>query len=117
MKIIYWASTVLISIFLILSAYSYLFNKSTIEGVKDLGFPDFFRIQLAVLKIIAVFMLLIPVIPIQIKEWTYAGVGLFLITAIIAHLKHRDSIGITIILVILFAILCLSNIYLNKLFR
>jgi len=108
MKVIYWTTTIIISAFLLLSSYTYLFSKVTIEGIKELGFPDFFRIQLAVLKLIAVFLLLIPIVPIQIKEWTYAGVGLF------SHLKHRDSIGILIILIILFAILCVSNIYLNK---
>lgn len=117
MKTIYWLSTILISLFLLLSSYTYLFNKATIEGVKDLGFPDFFRIQLAVLKIIAVVFLLVSFIPVQVKEWTYAGVGLFLVTAFIAHLKHKDSIGILILLIFLFAVLCISNIYLNKTLR
>ena len=67
MKAIYWTTTILISAFLLFSSYTYLFSKATIDGIKDLGFPDFFRIQLAVLKFIAVFLLLIPVIPIQIK--------------------------------------------------
>jgi len=113
MNVMYWTTTILISAFLLLSSYTYLFSKTTIEGIKALGFPDFFRIQLAILKLIAVFLLLIPSVPIQIKEWTYAGIGLFLITAFVAHLKHRDSIGILIILIILFAILCVSNSYLN----
>ena len=117
MKIIYWTSTIVISVYLLLSSYSYLFSKPTIEGVRDLGFPDFFRIQLAILKIIAVILLMIPLIPLQIKEWTYAGVGLFLITAIIAHLKHKDSVLILIALIGLFIILCLSNVYLNKLYN
>ena len=77
--------------------------------MRDLGFPDFFRIQLAVLKIIAVFILLVPKIPIYVKEWAYAGVGLFLITAMVAHIAHRDSIMILILLLILFAILATSR--------
>jgi len=117
MKTIYWASTLVISFFLLLSAYTYLFSKTTIEGVKALGFPDYFRIQLAVLKIIAVILLLFKFIPLQIKEWTYAGIGLFLITAFVAHLKHKDSIGILILLLVLFFVLCVSNIYMNKSLR
>jgi energy-coupling factor transporter transmembrane protein EcfT len=117
MKIIYWSSTILISAFLTLSAYSYLFSKNTIDGFRDLGFPDFFRIQLAVLKIIAVPLLLIPMIPIQMKEWTYAGVGLFLITAIVAHLKHKDSYAILVVLFALLVILVLSNIYFSKIYN
>ena len=114
MKILYWTSTLIILAFLLLSSYSYLFSKTTIEGIKDLGFPDFFRIQLAVLKLVAVILLLLPMIPTQYKEWAYTGVGLFLLTAIIAHIAHKDSIGITVINLILFAILILSNFAYNK---
>jgi len=115
MKTTYWITTILLSIFLTWSAYIYIFSKSTIDGVKELGFPEHFRIQLAVLKIIAVFILLIPQIPIQLKEWAYAGVGLFFITAIVAHTVHKDPFIITGINLILIGLLITSNIYLHKL--
>ncbi|RKR15380.1 DoxX-like protein [Maribacter vaceletii] len=117
MKVIYWFSTAIISAFLFLSSYSYLFSKSTIQGIRALGFPDFFRIELAVLKLIAAIVLLIPFAPLQLKEWSYAGVGLFLITALVAHIKHKDSIFIIILLLILMGILIISNIYMNKLLK
>ena len=117
MKLIYWSSTVIISTFLLLSAYSYLFSTNTIQGIKSLGFPDFFRIELAVLKLIAAMVLIIPMASLQVKEWAYAGVALFLLTALIAHIKHKDSIFIMLILVILMAILVISNIYMNKLMK
>ena len=113
-KTIYWVSTALLSLFLYLSAYSYLFSQSTIAGVRELGFPDFFRLQLVVLKIIAASLLLLPFIPLQIKEWAYAGVGLFLLTAMVAHLAHRDSLALLAMLIVLFAILIVSNMYLHK---
>lgn len=115
MKTIYWATTISLSIFLLWSSYTYLFSKSTIYGVKALGFPDHFRIQLAVLKIIAVLILLIPQIPIQVKEWAYAGIGLFFITAIVAHTVHKDPFIITAINLFLIGVLVISNIYLHKL--
>ncbi|SFJ52893.1 DoxX family protein [Olleya namhaensis] len=117
MKVIYWSSTAILSAFLFLSSYSYLFSKSTIQGIKNLGFPDFFRVELAVLKLIAAIVLLIPFASLQLKEWTYAGVGLFLITALVAHIKHKDSIFIMLLLLILLAILIISNIYMNKLLK
>jgi len=73
MKIIYWTSTILISLFLTWSSYTYIFNKATISGIRELGFPDYFRIQLSILKVIAVILLLLPQIPIQYKEWAYSG--------------------------------------------
>lgn len=111
---IYWISTALVSLFLLLSATSYLFHQATIEGVSDLGFPDFFRVQLAILKLVAVLILLIPSVPIQVKEWAYSGVGLFLITAIVAHIAHKDSYLITIVNVALLAVLVTSNVFLKK---
>ena len=115
MKTIYWTSTLLVSLMLLWSAYTYFFHKVTIDGVKALGFPDFFRVQLAVLKIIAVAVLLVPQVPIQVKEWAYAGVGLFFITAIVAHLAHKDPIIISLINVVFLGLLIVSNVYLYRL--
>ncbi len=115
MKTIYWTTTIILSVFLMWSAYTYLFSKNTIDGVKALGFPDHFRIQLAVLKLLGVFIILLPQIPIQVKEWAYAGIGLFFITAIVAHTAHKDPFIITIINLVLLIILMMSNIYLKKL--
>ncbi|MBU2921949.1 DoxX family protein [Winogradskyella psychrotolerans] len=114
MKTIYWISTGIISAFLLLSSYSYLFSKSTIDGIKALGFPDYFRIELAVLKSIAAIILVLPFVSSQLKEWTYAGVGFFLVTALVAHVKHKDSIFIMLLLFVLMGILIVSNIYMHK---
>lgn len=114
MNLIYWISTSLVSIMLGLSAYTYIFSKATIEGIRELGFPDFFRIELAVLKVIALFILMIPAVPLQIKEWAYAGTGLFFITAIIAHTAHKDPIFINAINVGFIALLIVSHYFLHK---
>ncbi len=114
MKTIYWTTTLLVSGMLLVSAFTYFFHKETMDGIRELGFPDFFRIQLAVLKIVAVLILVIPAVPLQLKEWAYAGVGLFYITAIIAHIAHNDSFFITLINLFFFALLITSNIYLQK---
>ncbi len=63
MNIVYVVSTGIITLFLALSAYSYVFSSSTIDGVRDLGFPDFFRIQLAILKTLAIVFIVIPKVP------------------------------------------------------
>ena len=115
MKTIYWISTSLVSTMMLVSASSYFFHQSTIVGVRELGFPDFFRIQLAILKAIGAICLLIPSIPINVKEWAYAGIGLFFITAIVAHTAHNDSIALSLINVIFIGLLIMSNVYLHKL--
>ncbi|WP_299676424.1 DoxX family protein [uncultured Tenacibaculum sp.] len=115
MAFIYWSSTLLFSVFLLISSYSYIFNSATIEGIKALGFPDFFRIQLAVLKTIAALVLVIPSIPDFIKEWSYVGSALFLITALVAHIANKDSIFISVLLVVLCIILSFSYFSFHKL--
>ncbi len=114
MKLTYWSSTILVSLFLLWSAYTYIFSKATIVGIKELGFPDHFRIQLAVLKLVAVIVLIVPQIPLQVKEWAYAGAVLFFVTAIVAHIAHKDPPIITAINLILIVLLVCSRIYLSK---
>lgn len=111
---IYWITTVLVSALLLLSTASYVFHQGTIEGVRALGFPDFFRLQLAVLKFAAAIVLILPVIPVVVKEWAYAGVALFLLTAIIAHLVHKDSFLITLVNLFFLGLLFTSRAYLHK---
>lgn len=117
MKIIYWAATGILSLFLLWSSYTYIFSKATIEGVRDLGFPDHFRIQLAVLKVIAVLVILIPQIPVQVKEGAYVGIALFFLTAIVAHTANKDPIFITGINLVLIGILVVSYLYLQKMLK
>ncbi|WP_298758215.1 DoxX family protein [uncultured Psychroserpens sp.] len=114
MKITYWITTLILSLFLLWSSYSYIFSSSAIKGVKDLGFPDFFRIQLAILKLLAVLIILIPVISLQIKQWAYVGIILFFITAFIAHMAHKDPIIINLVNLVLIGLTITSYIYLHK---
>lgn len=113
-KLIYWLSTGLTAVVLLWSAIAYMFQASMIEGVRALGFPDFFRWQLAILKLLAVVLLLWPATPWVVKQWAYAGVGLFYVTALVAHTAHGDGIGMTILLLVFIALLVVSNTYLPK---
>ncbi len=114
MRTIYWISTILISLFLLWSSYTYIFSKATIRGIRELGFTDHFRVQLGILKLIAVIIILTPQIPIQYKEWAYSGIILFFITAIVAHTAHKDPFIITVINITLIGITITSHIYLHK---
>ncbi|MEM7052089.1 MAG: DoxX family protein [Acidobacteriota bacterium] len=115
MRLLYWISTALVVLFLLASALTYFFHRATIEGVRELGFPDFFRLQLAVLKLVAVVVLLLPIVPLVAKDWAYAGTALFLLTAIVAHTAHRDPITLSLVSVVMFALLVASRISLHRL--
>lgn len=84
-KIIYWVSTVLAMLMGASSAFMYFTSPKFIEGYRHLGFPDYFRIELGIAKIIGLLVILIPAIPPRIKEWAYVGFGLTFASGIIAH--------------------------------
>lgn len=84
-KIIYWAATGLISVMMLFSAYSYFTDPTMSAGFNSMGYPDYFRVELGIAKILGVFVLLLPFSPKFLKEWAYAGFGITFLSAIIAH--------------------------------
>ncbi len=111
---VYRVSTALLCSVLLLSAGSYFLHPPTIEGILELGFPDYFRIQLGILKILAGVTLLLPVAPVRCKEWAYAFAGFFFLTALVAHIAHKDPISISALLIFFFVLLSVSNHFFNK---
>ena len=51
-KIFYWASTAIVSAFMIFSAYLYLTSPDLKGAFEHLGFSDTFRIELAIAKLL-----------------------------------------------------------------
>lgn len=74
---------------------------------QHLGYPGYFRIELAVGKIAGAISLLIPVAP-RVKEWTYAGFVITFISAIIAHTVSADPVANRIMPVIFLIPLLIS---------
>jgi hypothetical protein len=59
-KITYWVTTSIISLMMTYSAFAYLTKPEMAQAFKHLGFPDYFRIELAIAKVIAAILLLVP---------------------------------------------------------
>ncbi|MBN8680992.1 MAG: DoxX family protein [Chitinophagales bacterium] len=112
-KMIYWTTTGIISLMMLFSGYMYFQNPTVGEGFKQLGFPDYFRVELGIAKIIAALVLIIPQMPVRVKEWAYAGLGIVFISAAIAHAINGDTPGMGAPMVFLL-ILFVSNVYLHK---
>lgn len=113
-KIIYWISTGFFCAFLFLTSISYFTDPKFIEIFKHLGFPQYFRIELGVAKILGVLILLIPQVPAKVKEWAYAGFGITLISGAIAHYNSGDPNGYIMNVIFWFTLLILSNIFWHK---
>lgn len=92
LKISYWLSTALFSLMMAFSAYAYVTQPEVKQGFVHLGFPDYFRIELAVAKLLGAVILLAPVAT-RFKEWAYAGFGIVVISAFIAHIAAGDPLS------------------------
>ena len=55
------------------------------EGIRHLGYPEYFGTLLAVFKVGGVLLLVIPQVPSRFKEWAYAGFGFDFIFAFLGY--------------------------------
>ncbi|MCA0232582.1 MAG: DoxX family protein [Bacteroidetes bacterium] len=115
-KTIYWISTALAMLTGATTAFMYFTNPQFIEGYRHLGFPDYFRIELGIFKIIGLLILLIPTIPARVKEWAYVGFMITFVSGIIAH-GTVDGLGLAMAPMIPLVFLIVSYIYFHKLQR
>jgi hypothetical protein len=111
-KIIFWVTTGLVGIMMLFSAFNYLTNEEMKGAFVHLGFPNYFRIELAVAKILGAAALLLPGIPVRIKEFAYSGFTIVFISAFIAHLAVGDAFPVSPL--IFLAMLFVSFIYFHK---
>lgn len=72
------------------TAFAQLRLPGVAEAFTHLGFPGYFRVELASAKLLGVVMLLTPV-PARLKEWAYAGFAITLVSALVAHLSVGDG--------------------------
>jgi hypothetical protein len=85
-KIVFWTTTIII--FLMEGVMPALTSQTEMakEGIRHLGYPDYFGTALVVFKVLGVLALIIPRIPGRVKEWAYAGFAFDFIFATISHL-------------------------------
>lgn len=112
-KIIYWIATVLTAGMSTMSGVMMIFNPDMATGIANLGYPDYFRMQLGIFKLIGVALLLIPKLPIKLRLVAYIGFAITFISAFIAH-TAIDGIHTAIAPVVSLLLLVVSYIYLEK---
>ncbi|HMR18129.1 MAG TPA: DoxX family protein [Sphingobacterium sp.] len=115
-KIIFWISTSIIFLWEGLMPLSTLvftpeyFNT----GTKPLGYPDYFAYTLIVCKVLGATAIMIPKLPIKLKEWAYAGLTFNLIFAVISHAAVDKNISYILMPIVVGIILAVSYIYNQK---
>ena len=90
MVIAFWIATALFCLQIGFTGYAQLSLPQVAESFIRLGFPSYFRVELAWAKFIGVAFLLAPV-PARLKEWAYAGFAITLVSAVIAHVAVGDG--------------------------
>src|SRR6478736_5510193 len=83
-KIIFWTSTILI--FLFEGVMPALTSQTPLakEGIRHLGYPEYFGNMLVVFKVAGSLVLILPQVPKRVKEWAYAGFALEFIAAFVS---------------------------------
>ncbi len=113
-RIMYWIATATLALILGFSGTMYFINPDMKGAFLHLGFPDYFRVELGIAKLIAVPLLLVPQVPRRLKEWVYVGVGIDFVSAAIAHASSNDPASSIITPIVLFGFLIVSYVYYHK---
>jgi hypothetical protein len=113
-NIIYWATTGIISAMMLFSGYAYFTSPDMKEAFAHLGFPDYFRVELGIAKILGVVALLLPMAPTKLKEFAYAGFAIVFLSASYAHFSMGDPMSAVITPLVLTGILAVSYLYYGK---
>ncbi|HTE26654.1 DoxX family protein [Flavitalea sp.] len=114
-KIIFWIATVII--FLFEGVMPALTSQTELakEGIRHLGYPEYFGPVLVIFKILGVLALIIPQIPDRIKQWAYAGFAFNFIFAFISNAMVDGVNGLTFFPLVIFGILIASYLSYEKL--
>jgi len=107
-KIVFWTATLLIALFEGVMPALTSQTELAKEGLKHLGYPEYFGNALVVFKILGVLALVTPQVPKRIKEWAYAGFAFDFIFASISHGAVDGLNGQTFFPLIVLGILILS---------
>jgi hypothetical protein len=107
-RIIYWTTTVLVVLMEGLMPLVVANNPEAAEGIRHLGYPDYFRQLLLVFKVLGSLGLLLPMVRGRYKEWAYAGFTVVFISASVSHWAVDGFTQQAILPLILLSILTVS---------
>lgn len=113
-KIMFWASTSLIALFEGVMPLLTFQTEMAKEGIRHLGYPEYFGTALVVFKVLGSLALMIPQVPKRVKEWAYAGFAFDFIFAAISHGAVDGINGQTFFPFAVLAVLMVSYIYWNR---
>jgi len=113
-KIIFWVSTTLIFLFEgVMPAFTSQTEMAK-EGIRHLGYPEYFGVMLTVFKVLGALVLIIPQVPARVKEWAYAGFAIDFISAFVSYAAVDGFSGLTFFPLGVLLVLIVSYMYYHK---
>ncbi len=107
-KIIFWVTTSIIALTQGPLNMMMSTKPETITGLAHLGYPAYFAMMLAILKLIGSITLIIPQIPNRFKEWAYGCFGVEFLCAAYSLMAVDGFSGNVVAAFVFFGILSIS---------
>lgn len=114
-KIIFWVTTIMI---FVMEGVMPAFTSQTEiakEGIRHLGYPEYFGNALVVFKVLGTLLLIIPQVPKRLKEWAYVGFAFDFIFAAISIIAVDGLNAMVLLPIVFFGLLTASYISYHKL--
>ena len=108
-KIVYWGSTGIVAVMLLLALTYLIGNEQVTSGFARAGYPQHLRIVLGIAKPVAAIVLLLPGFAL-LKEWAYAGATFAWVMATISAYSSGEPVQVWILPPALLALLIVSYV-------
>lgn len=90
-RIVYYVTTAIFSLMMLLSAGNMLFNTEAIaQNFREFGYPDYIPVPLAIAKLLGLAAIWTNFSR-SLKEWAYAGFFFNALLAMFAHISINDG--------------------------
>lgn len=110
-KTLYRFAKGFIVFFMLFSAW---FSYTHASDLRKLGFPDYFRIELVIAKVLGAIALLLPFVSLRVREWVYTGFIIAMVSALIAHICSGDPLSRILFVSIDLILVLLAMNYVSK---
>ena len=114
-KILFWVTTIIIFLFEGVMPALTSHTDLAKEGIRHLGYPEYFGFMLMGFKVLGSLALIIPAVPARVKEWAYAGFGIDFLAALISILVVDGMTSMAILPLAFIGILVVSYVSYHKL--
>jgi hypothetical protein len=113
-NIIFWITTGIIALFQGVMPLLTSQSEMAKEGIRSLGYPEYFGFMLMVFKVVGVSAIVIPQVPQRFKEWAYGCFIIELIAASWSIFAVKGIGGEAFFPLVFLAITLVSYVYYHK---